>query len=433
MITTFEGFGLLPQLEENLKNLNYSTPTPIQSQAIPPLLEGRDLLGIAQTGTGKTAAFSLPLIQKLSQEALKMRPGKCRTLILAPTRELASQIQKDIKCYSEGLRLKSAVIFGGVKQHNQVRALKGGLDLLVATPGRLEDLISQGHAKLDQVDYLVLDEADRMLDMGFLPAIKRILAQLPEKRQTLLFSATMPTGIAQLTKGFQEDPVRVEIDPESSTVDRITQEVVHVPQTEKLGLLQTILKLDEVEQVMVFSRTKHGAERLSKGVRAMKLDCEAIHGNKSQNQRQKALDDFKAGTLKVLVATDIAARGIDVAGVSHVINYDLPEEPESYVHRIGRTGRAGREGVAISFCSGPEVKKLKAIEKAIGVKIPQGDFARAEWSQMTAREEAPAKRNQARPSKRTQAGGFKSRSTGTAAPKRSPRRGSSEFGSNRNF
>jgi len=396
MTKKFADFGLASQLGKNLAQLDYLTPTPIQAQAIPPLLEGKDLLGIAQTGTGKTAAFSLPLLHRLAEEKLKMRPGKCRSLILAPTRELASQIHKDIKVYGEGLGLKAAVVFGGIKQHNQVRAMKQGPDILVATPGRLEDLISQGIIKLDFINCLILDEADRMLDMGFIPAIRRILALVPKERQTMLFSATMPKAVAELTQNFMNKPVRVEVSPESSTVDRISQELVHIAQKQKMDLLKTLLTLDEVEQMIVFSRTKHGAERLSRGIRALDLECEAIHGNKSQNQRQKALDAFKQGTVKVLVATDIAARGIDVAGVSHVINYDLPEEPESYVHRIGRTGRAGRSGVAISFCSGQESKQLKAIERSIGKSIPLGSLSRPEWTAAAAAEPPAPKKTQGR-------------------------------------
>ena len=417
MTVNFEGFGLLPQLEANLKELNYSTPTPIQAQSIPPLMKGSDLLGIAQTGTGKTAAFSLPLLQKIATEKIKMRPGQCRSLVLAPTRELASQIQKDIATYVKGLGIRSAVIFGGVKQHAQVRNLKGGLDILVATPGRLEDLIQQKHVRLDQVDFLILDEADRMLDMGFIPAIKRVIALTPKTRQTLLFSATMPTGIEQLTKSFLKNPKKVEISPESTTVERITQQLLYVPQKEKLSLLRQILHKDEVEQVMVFSRTKHGAERLSKGIRAMELGCEAIHGNKSQNQRQAALKDFKDGNLKVLVATDIAARGIDVAGVTHVINYDLPEEPESYVHRIGRTGRAGREGVAISFCSSEETKKLRAIEKSIGLKIPLGDDTQPAWTKVPSVATEPKRNNARTPGRKFT--NSRGKTGGDNAPKRS--------------
>ena len=377
----FTSLPLIPQLQTNLAGLGYVTPTPIQAQAIPPLLEGRDLLGIAQTGTGKTAAFSLPLLNQLSLNKSKVWPTKCRSLILAPTRELASQIQKDIKGYAQGLGLSVVVVFGGVKQGNQVTAMKRGADILIATPGRLEDLIQQGYIRLDQVRTVILDEADRMFDMGFVVAIRRIMAQLPKERQTLLFSATMPLAITKLANEHLTNPLRIEVTPESTTVERIRQQVLHVEERHKLALLMQILERSEVGQAMVFSRTKHGAERLMKNLKKEDFSVESLHGNKSQNARSRTLNAFRGGDLKILVATDIAARGLDVDGVSHVINYDLPMEPESYVHRIGRTGRNGRDGVAISFCSPEENVRLHQIERNIQGRLPVGNTTTLDWSE----------------------------------------------------
>ena len=378
-------------MEENLAKIGYTEPTPIQDQSIPKLLEGNDLLGIAQTGTGKTAAFALPLLNLLARNKAKAWPTKCRSLILVPTRELASQVHADIKNYAQGLSLSTVVIFGGVNQRNQVAAMKKGVDILIATPGRLEDLIQQNHVRLDGVHTLILDEADRMLDMGFIPAIRRLVKQLPAERQTLLFSATMPNTISDLANSLLRNPVKVEVSPESTTVERIEQQLIYVPTKKKTELLIRLLDDEDISQAIIFSRTKHGAERLSKSLRKEDFDSDAIHGNKSQNARQRALRDFKEGKLHILVATDIASRGIDVDGVSHVFNYDLPTEPESYVHRIGRTGRAGREGVAISFCGADEMKRLRGIERSIQQKIPLMDVAHLDWEQAVLVEEREEK------------------------------------------
>ena len=370
----FNELALHPTILKNLEEKGYEIPTPIQAQSIPSLLEGQDLLGIAQTGTGKTAAFSLPIINYLANNPLRPGPGEPRVLILAPTRELASQIQDNISFYSRNLRLKTAVIFGGVGQANQIAALRGGLDILVATPGRLLDLMNQGFCKLAQVEVFVLDEADRMLDMGFIHDIKKVIAKLPVKRQTLLFSATMPDEIAGLAAKLLKSPKRVEVTPPSSTVDRIEQVVVMCRKGDKYQLLRKIIAKENIELVLVFTRTKHGANKIVEYLEKYKIPSAAIHGNKSQSARESALANFKSGKIKVLVATDIAARGIDVQGVSHVINFDLPVEAESYVHRIGRTARAGKDGDAISFCDETERDALARIQKLIKLKLPVENF-----------------------------------------------------------
>ncbi len=364
---TFEELNLIKPLLNAVKAQGYTEPSPIQRKAIPPLLENRDLIGCAQTGTGKTAAFALPMLQILSQE----KPSdKIRALILTPTRELALQIYESFVAYGANLKLRSTVIFGGVGQNPQVVALKRGVDILVATPGRLNDLIGQGYVDLSRLEIFVLDEADRMLDMGFIQDVKRVLRHLPAKRQTLLFSATMPMEIEYLAKTILTDPVTVKVDPVTSTVEAIRQSICFVDKNNKKYLLRDFLKSGEVKNALVFTRTKHGANRVVKeledfGVRAM-----AIHGNKSQTARQEALAKFKSGKLQVLVATDIAARGIDVPELSHVFNYDLPNEPETYIHRIGRTGRAGLGGDAISFCCMDEMEYYLDIEKLTGQRIP---------------------------------------------------------------
>ncbi len=367
---SFEKLDLVPSIKKALKNKGYEKPTPIQAQAIPFLLEGKDLLGIAQTGTGKTAAFSLPIINYLAKKPKKVSSKKTRVLILTPTRELASQIELNIKSYSEGLELSTKVIFGGVGPTPQIQALKAGIDITVATPGRLLDLAGQGHIKFDEVEVFVLDEADRMLDMGFLHDVKKIIEKLPEKKQTLLFSATMPKDIARLASKILDNPKKVEVTPESSTVERIDQSVNFITKDNKLYLLADLLKKEEVGGALIFTRTKHGADKVVRKLAQLELKAAAIHGNKSQNNRERALEKFRSGELKFLVATDIAARGIDVDHVTHVINFNLPEDPKSYVHRIGRTARAGREGVAISFCDQQEMSLLKSIEKHIKLKIP---------------------------------------------------------------
>ncbi len=365
----FKDLNLIPSLLDAIDDAGYETPTPIQAQAIPPLLEGRDVLGCAQTGTGKTAAFSLPVLQHLAENPTRGK-AKVRALVLTPTRELAAQIGESFASYGDYLRLKHIVIFGGVNQNPQVRALRAGIDILVATPGRLLDLMGQGEIDLSDVEFFVLDEADRMLDMGFIHDIKRVLKVLPKQRQNLLFSATMPKTIADLAGTFLDNPVTVEVTPQSTTVERIEQKVMFVERADKKRLLADLIHNLDVDRAIVFTRTKHGANRLVKQLDRQDIKAAAIHGNKSQSARTRALNGFREGEIPILVATDIASRGIDVDDVTHVFNYDLPNEPESYVHRIGRTGRAGREGLAISFCDETEGAYLRAIEKITGDLIP---------------------------------------------------------------
>ncbi|CAM3955150.1 DEAD/DEAH box helicase [Cohnella lubricantis] len=370
---TFQELNLIPPILKALAEEKYTQPTPIQEQAIPPALAGRDLFGAAQTGTGKTAAFSLPIIQRLSEQQAGGGGGKraIRALILTPTRELAIQIFDNIRAYGKYVNLRSAVIVGGVSQRGQEQDLQRGTDILIATPGRLIDLMNQGFADLRQVQILVLDEADRMLDMGFIHDMKRIIAKLPAQRQTLFFSATMPPEIQSLVDSLLKEPVKIEITPVSTTAERIEQSVYFVDKPNKLQLLIDLLQQDKaIESAIVFTRTKHGADRVARGLTKAKITAQAIHGDKSQNSRQAALTNFKNGATRVLVATDIAARGIDVEELSHVINYNLPNIPETYVHRIGRTGRAGLSGVAISFCEYEEIPYLKDIEKLTKQKIP---------------------------------------------------------------
>lgn len=350
-----------------LDQVNYEIPTSIQEQAIPILLQGNDLLGCAQTGTGKTAAFSIPILQRLYKS--DNRKG-IKALILTPTRELAIQIGENFAEYGRYTGLKHTVIFGGVPQKPQVDALTRGVQILVATPGRLLDLQSQGLISLRSLEYFVLDEADRMLDMGFVHDIRRVLKLIPEKRQTLLFSATMPPEIEKLANTILSSPRKVEVTPASSTVETIEQSIYFVEKAEKTNLLLHLLKSQDIESVLIFTRTKHGADKVTRILNKSGIPAEAIHGNKSQNARQRALTAFKAHTLRVLIATDIAARGIDVSQLSHVINYEIPNIPETYVHRIGRTGRAGHEGIAISFCESEELPYLKDIQKLIGLQIP---------------------------------------------------------------
>lgn len=364
---TFENLDLIEPILRALQEEGYSSPTPIQEQSIPILLQGKDLLGCAQTGTGKTAAFSIPILQKLYKT--DHRKG-IKALILTPTRELAIQIGESFEAYGKYTGLKHAVIFGGVGQKPQTDALHNGVQILIATPGRLLDLISQGFVNLKSLDFFVLDEADRMLDMGFIHDIKRILKLLPARRQTLFFSATMPPEIETLANSMLTRPEKVEVTPVSSTVDTISQYVYFVEKKEKKDLLIQLLKDPSIESVLVFTRTKYGADKLARALTKTGTRAEAIHGNKSQNARQRALTDFKNHSLRVLIATDIAARGIDVDQLSHVINYELPNVPETYVHRIGRTGRAGHEGMAFSFCESEEMPYLKDIQKLIGKTIP---------------------------------------------------------------
>ena len=365
----FEDLRLADPLLKAVADQDYLSPSPIQEKAIPPVLEGRDLIGCAQTGTGKTAAFALPILQRLSRKPSGGQRS-IRALILTPTRELALQIHESFEAYGKYLPLGCAVIFGGVSQQPQVEALRKGVDILVATPGRLNDLIGQGFVSLKHLEIFVLDEADRMLDMGFVHDVKKVISHLPDRRQTLLFSATMPREIVQLAQTILTNPVRVEVTPVSSTVDAIQQSVYFVDKSNKKHLLVHLLKDPTVRSALVFTRTKHGADRVVKDLGRAGIQGMAIHGNKSQNARQNALSSFKNGSVRVLVATDIAARGIDVEELSHVINYDLPNVPETYVHRIGRTGRAGCSGIAISFCDSEEKAYLKDIEKLIRKTVP---------------------------------------------------------------
>lgn len=360
--SSFEELGVAEPLRRALTAEGYSNPTPIQTQAIPVLLEGKDLLGLAQTGTGKTAAFSLPLLQRLCA-VHQQREHKCvRALIMAPTRELAIQIGDSIKAYGRFMHIRHTVIVGGVSQGPQVKALSAGVDILVATPGRLLDHMNQGNVRLDKVEILVLDEGDRMLDMGFIRDIRKIMAKLPRNRQSMLFSATMPANVADLANAILNKPARIDIAPTHRTADNIDQSVYHVGTGEKRALLVGLLAEPSMERVLVFTRTKHLANRVAAHLSAAGVRSDAIHGNKSQGARQRALAGFRAGDTRVLVATDIAARGIDIDHVSHVINFDLPNEPENYVHRIGRTARAGASGIAISFCDDSERTFLRDIE-----------------------------------------------------------------------
>lgn len=367
----FENLKIIEPILKALKEEGYKEATPIQEQAIPNILEGKDLLGCAQTGTGKTAAFAVPILQNVYNDRLiEKSPRIIRALILAPTRELAIQIGESITDYSKHIKIENLVIFGGVSQNPQTRALKSGVDILVATPGRLLDLINQKFIDLSDVKYFVLDEADRMLDMGMFHDVKKIISKLPKARQNMLFSATMPKEISKLVDSILNNPVKIAVDPVSSTIDTIKQGLYMVSKKQKKALLIDVLKDKKITSVLVFSRTKHGANLIVKDLEKSKIAAQAIHGNKSQNARQLALNNFKEEKIRVLVATDIAARGIDVNDLSYVINYDLPEVPETYVHRIGRTGRAGQKGNAISFCDEEEMSYLKSIEKLIGKKIP---------------------------------------------------------------
>ncbi len=365
----FSQLSLIEPLLRALRDEGYTKATPIQERAIPHVLAGRDLLGCAQTGTGKTAAFALPILQRLSQSPpVHGRP--VRVLVLSPTRELAAQIGESFRAYGRHLKMSSTVIFGGVGQHPQEQALRRGVEILVATPGRLLDLMGQGIAKLNAVEVLVLDEADRMLDMGFIHDIRRILQVVPKKRQTLFFSATMPREIRQLADSMLHDPVSVEVAPESTAAETVRQSVYFVSKMDKPALLEHLLSEGDVTRVLVFTRTKHGADKVAKHLTRSNIIAEAIHGNKSQNARTRALDNFKKGSTRVLVASDIASRGLDVDEISHVINFDLPNEPETYVHRIGRTGRAGASGTAMSFCDGEERAFLRDIERTIRKPVP---------------------------------------------------------------
>jgi len=368
--TSFADFDFVEPIRLTLQHENYTTPTPIQAQAIPHLLAGRDLLGCAQTGTGKTAAFALPILNRLALSRRAPVPRKPRVLILAPTRELAQQIDESFTTYGRGLKFRQVVVVGGVSQLPQTRILNRGVDILVATPGRLMDLMGQGAVRLDGLETFVLDEADRMLDMGFLPAIEKIVAALPANRQSLFFSATMPAALAPLVGKLLRDPIRIAVAPQATTAERIEQHVLFVSREDKKALLQNILSDNTVRRAIVFARTKHGADKLARWLDAAGISTDSIHGDKSQAARQRALYGFRDGRTRVLVATDIAARGIDIDDISHVINFDLPVEPENYVHRIGRTARAGAEGIALTFCDADDRGALRGIERMIQQQIP---------------------------------------------------------------
>ena len=405
-LTTFDGLGLVEPLRLALAAENYVTPTPIQARTFPLLAAGKDLLGIAETGTGKTAAFALPILQRLAAERSGAghqppRPGAPRALILAPTRELAGQIGERFRAYGQRLPLRSAVIFGGVNQHHQVKALKAGIDILIATPGRLLDLCQQRHVRLDQVAILVLDEADRMLDMGFIHDVRKIVALCPRKRQTLLFSATMPPPIAKLAHDILDNPVRVDIAPAKIAVERIEQRVFFVGIKEKRALLEALLADPAMDRVLVFTRTKRGADRVCRNLVQAGFSATALHGNKAQNARVRALEAFRSGQVRVLVATDIAARGIDVANISHVVNYELPNEPESYVHRIGRTARAGAGGMALSLCDTSERPYLLAIERLMRTPVAVAEHRLAGAAPAALRQPARAKIAPTKPSRRS--------------------------------
>lgn len=371
----FSDLPLDERLQQAIAEANYTHPTPIQEKAIPPILTRNDLMGIAQTGTGKTAAFALPILQNLLQDGARNTSKSIRTLILLPTRELAIQVSDCFETYEKYTKLTSACIFGGVSDTPQKRALSRGVDILIATPGRLLDLINQRIVSLKKLEFFVLDEADRMLDMGFIHDIRKIVGLLPAQRQNLFFSATMPPEITKLAASIlRSNPVRIEVAPQSTPIERIQQELYRIDKRRKGALLKELLLAHpEMKKVLVFSRTKHGADKIVRVLEKAGITCAAIHGNKSQNRRQEALGNFKTEQIRVLVATDIAARGIDVDNVSHVFNYDLPDVPETFVHRIGRTARAGKDGVAISFCAPDEEQDLRAIERLTRIQIPEGD------------------------------------------------------------
>jgi superfamily II DNA/RNA helicase len=372
-LTSFHHFTLNDAIMRALREENYHTPTPIQAQTIPTVMSGRDVIGIAQTGTGKTAAFALPILHRLAVSPRPPVRKSCRVLVLSPTRELSGQSLDSFRAYGRHLRVRTALAIGGVSMGGQVRTLLNGVDVLVATPGRLLDLVKNNALRLGEVECLVLDEADRMLDMGFIHDIRKIVAKLPVRRQTLMFSATMPRAIAELSAHMLRDPIKVAVAPVASTVERVEQRVIRVDRSAKPAILIDLLRRETINRALIFTRTKHGADKVVRGLIRAGIGAEAIHGNKSQNQRERVLAAFRKGEVRTLVATDIAARGIDVDGVSHVVNFDLPNVPETYVHRIGRTARAGAGGVAISLCDGEEVAFLRDIEKLIRMTIRVSD------------------------------------------------------------
>ncbi len=368
-MTTFSSLNLAEPIAKAVASEGYTTPTPIQLQAIPPALAGKDLLGIAQTGTGKTAAFALPILDRLARNPAPLRPKSARVLVLAPTRELAAQIAASFSAYGRNIRVTVATVFGGIPINRQMRDLHRGVDVLVATPGRLIDLIDRKAVMLNAVEVAVLDEADQMLDLGFIPALRRLMPLLPRARQTMLFSATMPKAIEGLAADYQSNPVRIAVAPVATTAERVEQVATHVRQADKQALLTLTLQDKAVERALVFTRTKHGADKIVRNLEKAGVRAAAIHGNKSQPQREKALEAFRSGRTRILIATDIAARGLDIDGVSHVINYEIPNVPEQYVHRIGRTARAGAAGIALSFVGEDERAFLRDIERLTRMKI----------------------------------------------------------------
>jgi ATP-dependent RNA helicase RhlE len=372
-LTQFHDFKLNDAINRALAEEKYLTPTPIQTQTIPTVMSGRDVIGIAQTGTGKTAAFALPILHRLAANPRTSERKACRVLVLSPTRELSGQILDSFRAYGRHLRLRSALAIGGVSMGGQVRALLNGVDVLVATPGRLLDLVRGNALRLGDVECLVLDEADRMLDMGFIHDIRQIVAKLPANRQTLMFSATMPRAIAELAAHMLRDPVKVAVTPEVTTAEKVEQRLIRVDRAAKSSILVDVLRRETIDRALIFTRTKHGADKVARSLSKAGIAAEALHGNKSQNQRERILAAFRRGEIRTLVATDIAARGIDVDGISHVVNYDVPNVPETYVHRIGRTARAGAAGIAISLCDGEEAAFVRDIEKLIRASIPVTD------------------------------------------------------------
>jgi ATP-dependent RNA helicase RhlE len=422
-VTDFKSLGLADELLAALRDENYAAPTPIQAEAIPMILEGADLLGIAQTGTGKTAAFALPILHRLSQTRRPAPRNSCRVLVLAPTRELAAQIAESFETYGRYLGVKVATIFGGVSPRAQRHALHRGIDILVATPGRLIDHMTAGDAKLEQTEILVLDEADQMLDLGFVHDLRRIAAQLPKTRQTLFFSATMPDAVDRLAATFLNQPKRVSVTPVGTTATRVNQRVIHVAQTRKRDCLARLLAHSSGARTLVFTRTKRGADRVAKHLAADGLEVAAIHGNKSQNQRERVLKAFRDGDLEILVATDIAARGIDIDNIAQVINYELPDVPEAYVHRIGRTARAGASGRATTLCSEGERKQLRDIEKLTRQRIQSETFEGGAGSPKPAQPaaDAPTSRPKRGPGQLASAGSAKP--SGASKAKRDPAQG----------
>ena len=402
-MTSFHDFKLNDAITRALAEEKYLTPTPIQAQTIPTVMSGRDLIGIAQTGTGKTAAFALPILHRLAADPRPPVRKSCRVLVLSPTRELSGQILDSFRTYGRHLRIKGALAIGGVPMGGQVRALLNGVDVLVATPGRLLDLVKSNALRLDQVECLVLDEADRMLDMGFIHDIRKIVAKLPTQRQTLMFSATMPHAIVDLAAHMLRDPVKVSVAPVGATAERIEQRMIRVDRAAKPTILIDLLQREAIERALIFTRTKHGADKVVRSLVRAGIAAEAIHGNKSQNQRERVLAAFRKGEVRTLVATDIAARGIDVDGISHVVNYDVPNIPETYIHRIGRCARAGAEGVAISLCDGEEVGFVRDIEKLIRLSIPVSDKrAQPRHSERQAATRGPARPPNGAPAKQRQ-------------------------------